>query len=393
MRRRRFLKGLGAVTVVVACGGVWRAWERGVFHAGQGPAYEPWQNWRTQPGEGPLELVRAGILAASPHNTQPWLFHVTANRIELYADIARNLGAFDPYLREMHLGLGCALENIALAARANGYRIDVTLPAGRLETIAVTPARPLVASIDLSAGEPMRSSLYDAIPARHTNRNPYDAARPLPPDVVDGLRAIAADDAQVEAVLVTDEAGKARCRETIVAATESIIADEIMVHDSERWFRHTTAEVQAHRDGPTLDAAGLSLMMTAVAKMLPASSPEANHRYWLGATRNVHVATAPAFGFIAVRDLYDRPQTLRAGRVWQRMHLWATTQGIAMQPLNQPVELVDRERELGRRPQAAAILAQLVGDAEWKPTFAFRSGYPTRGASPSPRRPVESVVA
>ena len=62
----------------------------------------------------------------------------------------------------------------------------------------------------------------------------------------------------------------------------------------------------------------------------------------------MHVATAPAFGFISVRDLYDKAQTLRAGRLWQRMHLWATTQGVAMQPLNQPVEMVDRERGLGR---------------------------------------------
>lgn len=56
--------------------------------------------------------------------------------------------------------------------------------------------------------------------------------------------------------------------------------------------------------------------MTAVAKMLPPSSPQANHAYWLDATRDVHVATAPAFGFITVRDLYDKAQTLRAGRLW-----------------------------------------------------------------------------
>jgi hypothetical protein len=63
-----------------------------------------------------------------------------------------------------------------------------------------------------------------------------------------------------------------------------------------------------------------------------------------------------------------------------------------MQPINQPVELVDREREQGKAARAADALAALTGDAAWKPTFAFRAGVPTRPAAPSPRRAVEAVV-
>jgi nitroreductase len=69
---------------------------------------------------GALALVRAAILAASPHNTQPWLFKVTNSSIELYIDTNRNVGALDPYLREEHIGMGCALKNLMLAAAARG---------------------------------------------------------------------------------------------------------------------------------------------------------------------------------------------------------------------------------------------------------------------------------
>ena len=30
------------------------------------------------------------------------------------------------------------------------------------------------------------------------------------------------------------------------------------------------------------------------------------------------LAATPVLGLLAVRDLYDKPQTLQAGRVWQR---------------------------------------------------------------------------
>jgi hypothetical protein len=84
MKRRSFLRGAGVVTIAIVGGGVWRAYNQGVFSTGQGPAYEPWKNRRQETNGSPLALVRAAILAASPHNTQPWLFKVSDSAIELH---------------------------------------------------------------------------------------------------------------------------------------------------------------------------------------------------------------------------------------------------------------------------------------------------------------------
>lgn len=62
------------------------------------------------------------------------------------------------------------------------------------------------------------------------------------------------------------------------------------------------------------------------------------------------------------------------------------------QPLNQPVERVDRERELNAPEYTARALALLTGDSDWHPTFIFRAGYADRPAHLSPRRSVDAAI-
>src|SRR5262249_37880923 len=150
-------------------GVVWRAVHQGVFSGGDSPAYEPWRDWRVDEEPGPLRLVRAAILGASPHNTQPWLFRVTDASIDVWADTRRHIGTIDPYLREMYVGVGCALENLMIAAAREGYASVPTLMPD-----AADPAH--AAHISLTRAVPDASPLHEAIPRRHTNRGPYDTA-------------------------------------------------------------------------------------------------------------------------------------------------------------------------------------------------------------------------
>lgn len=126
----------------------------------------------------PLALVRAAILAANPHNTQPWLFRVSDTSIALFADTTRNIGVIDPFLREMYIGLGCALENLLLAAPANGYAPDLSL----------LPVPEQIAHIELHPDNSATPELYHAIPIRHTNRGEYETT-PLAENVLVTLDA------------------------------------------------------------------------------------------------------------------------------------------------------------------------------------------------------------
>ena len=389
--RRRLLQGAGALTLVAVGGAIWRAHDREVFVTPSGAPYDPWTLWQSPDYQGtPLALVAAGILASNPHNTQPWIFRVSETEIEVLADTTRHLGAFDPYLREMHIGLGCAIENMVLAAPANGYAADVDAAAGSLLDIE-RGGMVRAATIRLSPSDGAGDPLYEAIPRRHTNRYAYDRARGFPEDLLRRMATMPAQE-DVSVSLFTEGEAFETFGQTIIEATDAIVADDEMIEDGHHWFRSGPHEIAQERSGVSLDTAGLSPALLAAAKFLPPLPAKQSHGAWAGHTRDTHVPNAALLGSISVRDRYDRPQALAAGRIWQRIHLEASAAGIAMHPLNQPVEMIDRDRQMGRNAEWEARLGEIIGDAAWQPTFAFRGGYPTKDAPASARRSVEQVT-
>ncbi len=388
--RRQTLALGGALTLAFA-GGCLRTANAEGRVLPEGDAYAPWSLWNDPSlRETPIALVAAAVLAANPHDTQPWLFRIGDDAIDVFADLSRNLGAMDAYLREMHLGLGCAIENMLVAAGPNGYDAEVEVVEGSLANLAERRSPVAAASVRLKKRPPSAiDDSYRSIALRHTNRYAYERAKPAPADWLEFSRQAGADEGAL--VILFDEGEDRRAFDAaVVDATQAIIDDKIMISDSDRWFRSSRAEIEAHRDGPTLDAAGLSFFALTYARLFSVS-PETSHAAWLNQTRDVQLASAPLTGLIAVSDRYDRKATLAAGRIWQKLHLSATARGLAMQPLNQPIEMIDRERQTGQGDQWARRIARLTGD-KWQATFSFRAGVASRPAPPSPRRRLKDVV-
>ncbi len=375
--------GVGAASVVVAGigAGSYRVFDNGVLDAGDGAAYDAWSHWRDD--STPLGMVAAAILAANPHNTQPWIFHATADSIELFADPTRRTGTLDPLDREHHIGLGCALENLVLAAAARSYRTTVTL--------LPDPADPAhVATVNLIAGPHGASELYDVIGKRHSNRGPFTTMT-VAADVLDTLDTTSIGLVGVGVRWFTTPAERTALGGLIVEATRAIIADEQQSKDSFAWFRNNRDDIDSHMDGLTLDAQGLSPVVLAAAKLLPATSRSAGDSFWLDQTRTVHTATAAAYGVITVADPTNTTQQLVGGRLLQRIHLAATVQGLGLQHMNQVSERIDREASLGRPATFASDMDALLAQPGQHALSTFRIGHPMRPGRLSPRRPAATV--
>lgn len=388
LSRRSFLKAVAGSGILLAGGGLWGTFQRGVFSTGKGPAYTGWKEWaaRQTAGGQPESGLASAILASNAHNTQPWLVSVKGDTIDLYMDLSRNIGSIDPFYREMYISLGCFLENLHLTAAAQGYGWRETLHAGDFRQVHV--ARLELSDRPLDAAS-HHAALYDAIPRRHTNRGAYDTGRPVDERLLRELSALQ-DGSGPRLHWWTAEAHRQQVGRLVIQATEAIIADEVQARDSHRWYRESWDELQLRKDGTTLDATGNGFLIRAFGKLIPVSEQTA-HDYWLASTRDVQVPTAAAFGGITVPDPSDRRQLLAAGRLWQRLHLSAEQLGLAMQPLNQPHERIDRERQLGLSPGFSEAYSQLPGLSGQPCIFTFRIGYPESVALPSPRRGMEEI--
>ncbi len=387
--RRTMIAGGAGAAVLAALG--YRAFDRGVFASGEGPAFEAWQDWQGESDTPSRRPLHAAILAASAHNTQPWLFEPHADSIAVYADLSRNLGAADPFRRELFASIGCALHNLSIGA---GHSLDVPLPDIEDRRLLPDPAprvmrlcdRQLLTGSRWAHGDRRKELI--ALARRHTNRGPYQEGRRVP-DAFLNLFGFP--------YFVTDPAAVKDLGALIVEATERFIADRQMSADSGRWFRTGRREIESHRDGVTTDTAGLSPLMNGLAKMLPDQDTASADKYWLAATRDVEVPTAAAYGVLFSSDRLTLLDAVATGANWQVLHIAATMAGLAVQPMNQPIEMMDRDAFLGRDNDYASEIAKIAapqgtGEDGQDVAFIFRIGYAERPAAPSPRRRLDDVI-
>lgn len=370
MTRRDFMKGaagVAAVVAVVGVGGV-TAWDRTT------QPEDPTEAWSTATGVD--RILLAAAMAPSSHNTQPWRFRVDSQKVDLIGDTSRTMGKADPRLRELHVSLGCALENAAIAAANAGTPVVVEQVPGAPGSLFAT-----LRFAEEGAEAGADGNLAAALPVRRTNRSAYDQKRALAPATLAALGSLASENVRVK--WLTDSDARARFSELSVKATEEHIVDIEIQRDSHLWYRMSRSDAEKYRDGITVHGANLPGAISLVLGLFP-PTPDSFDAGWAKATRDTHCGTAPAFGILVVEKAGDRNAWVEAGRTYQRIQLAATLQGISTHPISQALAMRDREVVAGSAGPFSSGLTELGGAGEV--VLAFRIGYPTREQQPSMRR-------
>ncbi|MCW2579177.1 MAG: Nitroreductase family protein [Blastococcus sp.] len=321
------------------------------------------------------DIVTAATKAPSIHNTQPWVFTASPDRLEVATDPGRALPVLDPTGRQRVISCGGAVEFAVVAIRAQGYGVEVTqLPdAGdpdHLATLRVTePVAPTETDRKRAA----------AIEHRHTQRGAF-LPRAVPSELVDSLQAearefgiwvkhVSQSEEEVASVFLTSRAEEMEQREPAYLA------------ELERWLRTDPAAV----DGVPVEA-------------VPSADPATRPSNWL--IRDFVVGSRPEDRPSAGEDRDappppverptvlllgtendDRYAWLDAGRALGRLLLSATDAGLAASPLTQALDWPATRSQLRSR-------LSLVGH----PQMLLRLGYPATTGTVSGRRPIGEVL-
>lgn len=144
------------------------------------PTTTPWQiDSADYPIDGSLAdqirfILCYAILAPSSHNTEPWKFRLRGDRVDVLLDFSRWLKVADDDQRELHISVGCALENllISLLAAAHGIWCQpmsqiVQVPELKAEVATLIPESELVPQHPFRMG-------YASAEKQHTPRRPLE---------------------------------------------------------------------------------------------------------------------------------------------------------------------------------------------------------------------------
>jgi nitroreductase len=364
MDRRSLLIGGGAIaltTAGAAYASVRRMGSMDEYNASVATARAPLPNTPEV-----KDFIRYAALAANSHNTQPWRFKITQGAIAIRPDMTRRIPVVDPDDHHLWASLGCAAENLLLAAQARG----------RPGELQFEPTHDGGVVFDFGTGSPTNSAMSDAIPHRQSTRSDYEGKNVSAAYLA--TLVTAATIPGVDLVLITDRPRINQVRDLIVAGNTAQMSDPSFVRELRTWLRFNPRSATETGDGLFSAASGNPILPDWLGPSLfdwvfKADAENAKYAQQIATSAGLAV-------FVSQKD--DREHWVLAGRACQRFALQATALGLKVAFVNQPVEVARF------RPELAA----LAGMPGRRPDIVMRFGY--GAALPySARRPVEAVLA
>lgn len=271
------------------------------------------------------ELIRAATLAASSHNTQPWTFDSSSDRITLRPDLSRRCPVVDPDDAHLYKSLGCAAENLVQAASAQGLDPRVEFEPSGPAVIVV-----LGSSSSDALGDP--PPLAEAITTRQCTRGMYDD-EPLEAGELDLLRSAGTLD-EVRCLLVERDRID-RVVDDVTRGNLIQLGDPAFRHELVSWIRFSPRAALHSGDGlagrTTEQPSVPTVIGTALQRLLISAKTQTRQ------DEERLRSSAGVAAFVTAGD--DPPAWVAAGRAYQRFALQAEAIDVRTAMVNQPIEV------------------------------------------------------
>ncbi|WP_406689897.1 nitroreductase family protein [Saccharopolyspora sp. ID03-671] len=286
------------------------------------------------------ELCESVGHAPSVHNSRPWtltLHHRTAVLRENPAPVMDH----DPQGRDQRISCGAALMNLVLAVRNLGWTAQVEFGAtSGLVSAAVTAGEP-------SGPSPREAGWAEAIPKRHSHREPF-SRRPVPELFREKILDAAADP-RGGGRWVGSSAEAAEIARILSRSANAFHADVGYTRELTGWATPEGRRLQ-HESGELRGLAAVGL--TARTTHLP--------------DEHVLARLLREESVLLIGTRGDRPvDHVRAGQAVERAWLEATSAGLSVSMMTQPLHMREVRTGLAERLGTSLI-----------PQALMRFGYP-----------------
>jgi hypothetical protein len=346
------------------------------------------------------EIVKAGIMAPSGGNSQPWKFLYTDKGLFIFHDVHFSWSLLDFNHLGSYIAIGAAVENITIKAAAMGLSVSNTF-------FPVPGNKTMAAHLRFSNTEHADPKKYleQGLHIRVTNRD-LSVRETLPQEFYEKIRSAVKLYKGAELLIVEEESTMKKLGELLAKAEMLRIIHPRGHYDTfTNELRWTSEEINKKRDGLDVYTLGATNSELAALKIAADTKAISFLRQLKGGnafTRSVNksVASSSALGIVTMPE-YSELNFLEGGSAVERIWIEANLSGVSFQPISQLVFLLARlthgeeeetdtyyneqVRQLGK--ELYALVPQLL---HAQPVFIFRLSKAGAPKLRSLRRAVES---
>lgn len=298
-----------------------------------------------------LKMLEYGVKAPSGHNTQPWKFKLNENRIEVYPNLSKELPVIDSLHRELYISLGCAVENICIAANELGFDYKTEI----LNQNSLSFIR-----IQLKKADVKKNPLFAQIDKRQTNRSIYKS-RIISTDTISKLKNLKSESSVSLHFFKKGQNDFTKLCELIYKGNEMLFTNNDFKNELLVWMRFNFRHVQKEKDGLAYNVLGLPALPKWLGKPLVKSflTPKSQNK-----VEREKLSSSSHLVLITTKENTIENWIL-AGIALERFFLKCTELGIALAFSNQPCEV---------KSLADEVRVKIALDNEY-PMLLMRIGY------------------
>lgn len=313
-------------------------------------------------------LLKFAVIAPSSHNTQPWSFSVAGSTIHIYRAPDRRLPIADPIDRQLFISIGCAIQNILIAADYYGYST-------KIKFISEDRDDHLIAIIELKQEKKRDSSgdhLVNCITRRRTNRNRYKLD-PIDKNILQELRSLEIRNTYIS--IISQNEKMAQLSDVAVLASIESLVDTEFRRELSHHVKHNMTNSKVGMPGFSLGIpTPVSFLLPLLIRLFNMEKAARKQNEFLFKKHTPYIV-------VIMTDCDERKNWLEAGQLFEQFALVCTKHGISVSPWGAPIQVGEFHKNL-----------QEILKTKMRPQIFFRMGYATKPSKHTPRIPNNEVL-